>query len=130
METRDVFETQRLRPWSFRGDGGWLRAGRIFSSKTPHCFQRVARVARQLRGGLELPGTRACAVYCDWRHTVATESLAEVVRSLTPQEQDAVRQFIEYLRRRDASFRSPSPFLQAADEFIAQHPELLQRLAQ
>jgi hypothetical protein len=61
---------------------------------------------------------------------VATESLAEVVRSLTPQEQDAVWQFIEYLKRRDASFRSPSPFLQAADEFIAQHPELLQRLAQ
>ena len=82
------------------------------------------------RGGLELPGARACAVYCDWRHTVATESLAEVVRSLTPQEQDAVRQFIEYLKRRDASFRSPAPFLQAADEFIAQHPELLQRLAQ
>jgi hypothetical protein len=60
---------------------------------------------------------------------MATESLAEVVRSLTPQEQDAVRQFIDYLKRRDASV-SRSPFLQAADEFIAQHPELLQRLAQ
>lgn len=61
---------------------------------------------------------------------MATESLAEVVRSLTPEEQDAVRQFIDYLRRRDPSALPQSPFLQAADEFIAQHPELLQRLAQ
>lgn len=61
---------------------------------------------------------------------MATESLAEVVRSLTPQEQDAVRQFIDYLKRRDDSDNSRSPFLQAADEFISQHPELLQRLAQ
>jgi hypothetical protein len=61
---------------------------------------------------------------------MATESLAEAVRSLTPQEQDAVRQFIDYLKRRGASFHSESPYLQAADEFIAQHPELLQRLAQ
>jgi recombinational DNA repair protein (RecF pathway) len=61
---------------------------------------------------------------------MATESLAEVVLSLTPQEQDAVRQFIDYLKRREASVRSPSPFLQAADEFMAQHPELLQRLSQ
>jgi hypothetical protein len=60
---------------------------------------------------------------------MATESLAEVVRSLTPQEQDAVRQFIDYLKRRDTSARSESPLLQAADEFIAQHSELLQRLA-
>jgi hypothetical protein len=61
---------------------------------------------------------------------MAAESLTEVVRSLTPQEQDAVWQFIDYLKGRDASARSQSPFLQAADEFIAQHPELLQRLAE
>jgi hypothetical protein len=61
---------------------------------------------------------------------MATESLAEVVRSLTPQEQEAVRQFIDYLKRRDDPALSQSPFLQAADEFIARHPELLQRLAQ
>jgi hypothetical protein len=41
-----------------------------------------------------------------------------------------VRQFIDYLRRRDAEAPSQSPFLLAAGEFIAQHPELLQRLAQ
>jgi hypothetical protein len=61
---------------------------------------------------------------------MASESLTDVVRSLTPQEQDAVRQFVDYLKRRHASLQSESPFLRAADEFIAQHPELLQRLAQ
>jgi hypothetical protein len=62
--------------------------------------------------------------------TMATESLTEVVRWLTPQEQEAVRQFIDYLKPRDDSARSQSPFPQAADEFIAEHPELRQRLAQ
>jgi hypothetical protein len=61
---------------------------------------------------------------------MAAESLTDVVRSLTPQEQDAVRQFIDYLKGRDASAGSQSPFLQAADDFIAEHPQLLQRLAQ
>jgi hypothetical protein len=61
---------------------------------------------------------------------MAAESLADVVRSLMPQEQDAVRQFIDYLKGRDASVRSQSPFLEAANDFIAEHPELLQRLAQ
>jgi len=61
---------------------------------------------------------------------MAPESLSEVVRSLTPQEQDAVRQFIDYLKRRDAAASPDSPFLRAADEFLSEHPELLQRLAQ
>jgi hypothetical protein len=61
---------------------------------------------------------------------LAAESLAEIVRSLTPQEQEAVRQFIGYLKRRDDPALSQSPYLQAAGEFIAQHPELLRRLAQ
>jgi len=58
------------------------------------------------------------------------ESLADVVLSLSPQEQDAVRQFIEYLKGREAPAISQSPFLEAADAFIAEHPELLRRLAQ
>jgi hypothetical protein len=61
---------------------------------------------------------------------MAAESLTDVVRSLTPQEQEAVRQFIDYLKGRDATARSQSPFLQAATDFIAEHPELLRRLAQ
>jgi hypothetical protein len=55
---------------------------------------------------------------------MATHNLVEAVQSLTPQEQEAVLQFIDYLKGQR------SPFLQAADEFIAQHPDLLQRLAQ
>ena len=61
---------------------------------------------------------------------MAAESLANVVLALTPQQQDAVRRFIDYLKGLDTSVPSPSPFLQAADECIAQHPELLQQLAQ
>ena len=61
---------------------------------------------------------------------MAAESLADVVQSLTPQEQEAVRRFIDYLKGRDDPSRSDSAFLKAADEFVAQHPELLQRLAQ
>jgi ABC-type nitrate/sulfonate/bicarbonate transport system substrate-binding protein len=59
---------------------------------------------------------------------MAAENLADVVTSLTPEEQDSVRQFIDYLKRRGVSH--PSPFLLAAEEFIAEHPELLRRLAQ
>jgi hypothetical protein len=58
------------------------------------------------------------------------ESLADVVLSLSPQEQDAVRQFIEYLKGREGLAVSQSPFFEAADAFIAEHPELLRRLAQ
>ena len=61
---------------------------------------------------------------------MAAENLADVVRGLTPQEQEVVRRFIEFMRARKASAPPGSPFPQAADEFIAQHPELLQRLAQ
>ena len=61
---------------------------------------------------------------------MAAETLAEVVRSLSPNEQDAVRQFIHFLRERDASIQPQPPFLLAAEEFIAEHPEILQRLAQ
>ena len=61
---------------------------------------------------------------------MATESLTNVVQSLTPQEQDAVLRFIDYLKGRDVSLGSESSFLQAADEFIAKHPDLPRRLAQ
>ena len=57
-----------------------------------------------------------------------SEDLAELIKSLTPREQDAVLQFIDYLRGLDLSGRSRAPLLQAADEFIAEHPELLRQL--
>jgi hypothetical protein len=45
---------------------------------------------------------------------------------LTPEEQELVRLFIDFLKRKG----SAPPFLAVADEFIEQHPELLSRLAQ
>ncbi|HXJ37714.1 MAG TPA: hypothetical protein VNH18_00475 [Bryobacteraceae bacterium] len=57
-----------------------------------------------------------------------SESLIEIVNSLTPQEQESVRAFIGYLKQ--PHVRSNSPFINAADEFIAEHPELLHYLAQ
>jgi hypothetical protein len=58
---------------------------------------------------------------------MAAESLAETISSLTPEEQESVKQFVEFLKRRGSS---SSQFLAAVDEFIEQHPELLRRLAQ
>jgi hypothetical protein len=57
-----------------------------------------------------------------------TEELMERVKSLSAEEQISVIRFIEYLERRQVSSRTP--FLHAADEFTAEHPELLRRLAQ
>jgi len=56
------------------------------------------------------------------------QALAEVVNALTPEEQTAVQEFIDFLKRRTGS--TPSPFLAAIDEFMDEHPELLRRLAQ
>lgn len=58
---------------------------------------------------------------------MAVENLEDVIRALTPEEQESVRLFVEFLKRKGQI--SPSPFLEAADEFMEQHPELLRRLA-
>lgn len=52
-------------------------------------------------------------------------TLTDAINSLTPEQQESVRQFIEFLKRRGSS-----PFLAAVEEFIETHPELLRRLAQ
>lgn len=57
-----------------------------------------------------------------------SESFIEAVNSLSPEEETSVLQFIGYLKQRSTS--GSSAFLQAADEFIAAHPELLHRLSQ
>lgn len=67
-------------------------------------------------------------VYCEWKASMAAENLVEVISSLTPQEQESVKQFVEFLKRKGSA--PSSPFLAAVDEFIDQHPELLRRLAQ
>ena len=59
---------------------------------------------------------------------MTTEELIERVKSLSSDEQTSLVQFIEYLERRHV-FAS-SPILQAAEQFIAEHPELLRRLSQ
>lgn len=59
---------------------------------------------------------------------MTAESLADAVSSLTVEQQEAVRQFVAFLKLGSAA--TPTPFLAAVDEFIAQHPELLRRLAQ
>jgi len=56
------------------------------------------------------------------------QALAEVVNALTPEEQAAVREFIDFLKRRTGP--PDSPFLVAVNEFMDEHPELLRRLAQ
>ena len=56
---------------------------------------------------------------------MAAENLAESISSLTPEQQESVKQFIEFLNQTGSS----SSFLGAVDEFIDQYPELLRRLA-
>jgi hypothetical protein len=57
-----------------------------------------------------------------------SEYLIDVVNSLSPEEEISVLQFIDYLKRQNAS--GPSSFLHAAERFMAEHPELLHRLSQ
>jgi hypothetical protein len=64
--------------------------------------------------------------YTDLRMT--TEQLINAVNSLSPEEQASVAQFIDYLKQRNTP--STQIFLQAADQFMSEHPELLQRLSQ
>jgi hypothetical protein len=57
--------------------------------------------------------------------------IAETIASLTPEQQESVILFVEFLKRKGSAPSSrPSPFLGAVDEFVEQHPELLRRLAQ
>jgi hypothetical protein len=51
----------------------------------------------------------------------------DLIVDLTPRERADVRQFLDFMSEREK--HGVSPFVQAADEFIAEHPELLRRLA-
>ena len=76
----------------------------------------VANASRTLAG-----------VYSEWEATMAAKDLADVISSLTPEEQESVKQFVEFLKRKGSP--PSSPFLTAVDEFVDQHPDLLRRLA-
>ena len=58
----------------------------------------------------------------------AAGNLVDAIRLLTPEEQESVRLFVEFLKRKGSA--PSSPFLAAVDDFVEQHPELLRRLAQ
>jgi hypothetical protein len=58
---------------------------------------------------------------------MAAGNLTDLISTLTPAEQESVRQFIEFLKHKELP-ASPI-FLGAVAEFIQQHPELLSRLA-
>ncbi|NDJ10962.1 MAG: hypothetical protein EBY17_07190 [Acidobacteriia bacterium] len=55
------------------------------------------------------------------------DSLLDAVKSPNPRQQESVPESISSLRKTQPA---PHPFLSAADEFLDQHPELLQRLSQ
>ena len=59
---------------------------------------------------------------------MAAQDLSETIKSLTREEQESVRLFIEFLKKKEQS--GSSPFLAAVDEFVDQHPELLRRLGE
>ena len=55
---------------------------------------------------------------------MSTESIEELISSLTPEDREAVREFISFLKA-----RTQSSFPNAVQEFIDLHPELLSLLA-
>ena len=62
---------------------------------------------------------------------MAAGNIAEAIASLTPEQQESVMLFVEFLKNKGSSPASESTlFLNAVDQFIEQHPELLRRLAQ
>ena len=89
--------------------------------------QRPLHIAANLKGR-EICSVAWVSVGTILRVAMITEELIERVKSLSAEEQTLVLQFIDYLERRHTS--PASPFLQAAEEFIAEHPELLRRLSQ
>ena len=60
---------------------------------------------------------------------MSSENLTELVAQLSPEEKAAVQEFISFIKRRKPESEL-SPFLAAVEEFMAEHPELLRRLAQ
>jgi hypothetical protein len=71
------------------------------------------------------------AVYCEWQVAMAVGNVAEAIASLTPEQQESVILFIEFLKGKDSGPPAcSSPFLAAVDEFVDRRPELPRRLAQ
>jgi hypothetical protein len=60
--------------------------------------------------------------------SIPQEKLAELVASLSPEQQGAVEAFIRYLRQK-GSPDSTMDVRTALEEFLREHSELLRRLA-
>ena len=58
---------------------------------------------------------------------MSPENLTEIVSRLSPDEKAAVREFIEFIKRRKND-SEPNPFQAAIEEFMSVHPELLRLL--
>jgi ABC-type nitrate/sulfonate/bicarbonate transport system substrate-binding protein len=58
---------------------------------------------------------------------MANQNITEALATLTPDQQESVYRFIEFLKHKE---QAPTSFLAAAEEFMQEHPELLRRLAQ
>jgi hypothetical protein len=78
-------------------------------------------------GEVSLASGETLAVFGEIGGRGAVVNITEVINTLTPEEQESVMQFIQFLKKREST---SSPFVRAADEFMEQHPELLRRLAQ
>jgi hypothetical protein len=59
--------------------------------------------------------------------TVDLNQIVAELTELSVEKQAVARGFIHWLKQQD---EEQSPFLAAIDEFMAEHPELLRRLAQ
>ena len=69
-----------------------------------------------------------CEVGYEMEGSMAADNLADLINALTPEQQESVKQFVDFLKQRESARRTA--FFAAVDEFIDQHPELLRRLAQ
>jgi hypothetical protein len=67
--------------------------------------------------------------YTEFRkNSMSSQPLSELVNALTPEQQSAVRDFIDFLKTKPA--QPDNRFHAAVAEFLDEHPELLRRLAQ
>lgn len=58
---------------------------------------------------------------------MSTQTLLDLISTLSPEQQETVKEFVRFLRKDKAEGMN---FQAALDEFASKHPELLRRLAQ
>jgi hypothetical protein len=58
------------------------------------------------------------------------QQLAQLIATLSPEQQRAVEEFVAYLKQLKSSVPTQLSFRNALDSFVREHQELLRRLAQ